>query len=318
MKKALLYIGIALAAIGCTKDADVTAPSGDNAMTFTSNIATRADKSAWVSTDHIGVYMTSTAVDATFGGLGANKDYTYAGSDKFTSDDPLRLPTSGGSVEIFAYYPYVNGVDLTEHPITSSEQVDILSATNNNVSSSNVALTFNHLLSKVSLTIEAGAGVTLNDLDALVVTISGIGTKTAGFNLTDPTAKVTFSESTELTFDTSITKDSDGYVTAISSSAIVIPQEFDDATLIFTTTNGDKYSATIPVDKFEVGLEYSYTITIKENSEVTITSATINDWNDGEATSGTADSTNNSLSGNIDSWNDGEATSGTADKEDNN
>lgn len=61
MKQILLSIGIALAAIGCTKYADVT-QSEDNALTITSNVTTRVANSEWETNDAIGVYMSSSTL----------------------------------------------------------------------------------------------------------------------------------------------------------------------------------------------------------------------------------------------------------------
>ncbi|MFR9603100.1 MAG: fimbrillin family protein [Rikenellaceae bacterium] len=267
MRKLLLTIGIALVAIGCTKNADVSS-SGDNALTITSNIATRVADGEWEENDAIGVYMTSYE----------NVEYTTANGDGvFTSTSPIYLPSDGTAVDIFAYYPYVESVDLTTYSIKSAEQVDLLSASASNITSPNVALEFNHLLSKVSLTIEAGYGVEISDLAGLKVTLSGIGTE-ATFNLNSDVATTTNSAS-ELTFST----ESDG----TSSSAIVIPQTLSGATLTFATDDYT-YSATLATSEFKVGYEYTYTATIN-NDEVEITSSNISGWDgDESATTGTA------------------------------
>ncbi len=280
-------MGIALAAIGCAKDAGVATMSGDNTLTITSNIASRVASEQWEKSDEIGVYMTSSS----FGDEGENVLYTTTSGDgNFASDNPLYYPSSG-TVSILAYYPFVNGVNLTAYPLDSSKQVDLLLATKSGVAASfsAVELSFNHLLSKLSLTIEAGTGLTLADLDNLVVTISGIGTKTDDFNIADSTAEVIFSEYSSLTLATTITKNSDETaITAISSSAIVIPQGLSGAVLYFATEDYGTFSATLTTSAFTAGDEYKYTATINR-SGVDITSANIDIWNDGEISSGVAD-----------------------------
>ncbi|MFI3303080.1 MAG: fimbrillin family protein [Rikenellaceae bacterium] len=251
MKKILLYVGIALAAIGCAKDPDV-AQSGDSVLTIASNINTRVENEQWEVSDKIGVYMTS----STFGDLGANVLYTTVdGNGAFTaSATPLYYPSSG-EVDIFAYYPWVDGVSLTAYPIDSEAQVDLLWATKSEVASSSAAvvMSFNHLLSKVSLTIKEGDGLEKSDLAGLVVTLTDI-TTTADFNLEDPTASSLTNSDGELTLTTA----EDG----TSSSVIVIPQPLGGATLYFATKDYGTFSATLSTSEFEVGKEYKYTATL--------------------------------------------------------
>lgn len=276
MKKILLYVGIALAAIGCAKDPDV-AQSGDSVLTIASNINTRVENEQWEVSDKIGVYMTS----STFGDLGANVLYTTVdGNGAFTaSATPLYYPSSG-EVDIFAYYPWVDGVSLTAYPIDSEAQVDLLWATKSEVASSSAAvvMSFNHLLSKVSLTIKEGDGLEKSDLAGLVVTLTDI-TTTADFNLEDPTASSLTNSDGELTLTTA----EDG----TSSSVIVIPQPLGGATLYFATKDYGTFSATLSTSEFEVGKEYKYTATLNR-SGVELTEANIDLW-DENADSGTAD-----------------------------
>ncbi|MFI3295930.1 MAG: fimbrillin family protein, partial [Rikenellaceae bacterium] len=272
MQKLLLSIGIAFAAIGCTKDPYGT-QSGDDALTITSNITTRVSDGQWDEKDAIGVYMTGEGVSSE----SANVEYTTADGDgTFTSSTPLYLPSSG-SVEIFAYYPYVAEVDLAAYPIKSAEQVDLLSATATSVTSPSVALEFNHLLSKVSLTIENGEGLETADLAGLDVTISGISTE-ATFDVSEGEVN-TLGEASAL----SLTTATEG----TSSSAIVIPQTLSDATLYFDTKDYGTFSATLSTTEFKVGMEYKYTATLNCNG-VEITSSNISGWGPNDAESGTA------------------------------
>lgn len=273
MRKLLLCLGIAFAAIGCTKEVDVS-QFGENALTITSNISTKVTDGKWDKKDAIGVYMTS----ETLGDNGENKEYTTANGDGvFTSDDPLYIPSN--NVSIFAYYPYVENVDLSAYQIYSENQYDVLSVTNDNVaaSSSTVDLTFNHLLSKVSLTIEPGDGLTADDLKDLVVKISGIST-VGTFDINSKVATITNS-ATELELTTD--------ATGVSSSAIVIPQSLSGVAFTFTTMGFGTFSATPSTEEFTTGKEYTYKVTIQPNG-VEITSSNINGW---DTSNGTESST---------------------------
>ncbi|MFR9584483.1 MAG: fimbrillin family protein, partial [Rikenellaceae bacterium] len=290
----LLYIGIAIAAIGCTKDPDID-QSVDTALTITSNIATRVTGNSWDNDDAIGVYVTSTDGVTIYG---ENVQYTTTSTDgatlgNFTSTSPI-YPPSSGNVEIFSYYPYEDGVNLESYPIDSKaeNQVDLLSAKVTeaiNPASPSVNLTFNHKLSKISLTIVAEGGITLAELEDVGVTISNVSTS-GTFNLENGTVNDDLSEKVNLSLKTTTTKE-DNTVKAVSSSAIVIPQnlESDTQTLTFTTTDGSVFTAELTTTEFEVGMQYEYTATINDN-RVDITTTGINEWlgSDNDPTVGNA------------------------------
>ncbi len=275
MKK-ILFIAAAIATlVGCTKDADV-ASLGDNALTISSNITTRVTNEQWEKGDAIGVYM----FVSTFGDKGANVEFTTDGSGIFTSDDPLYLPSSS-EAKVFAYYPYLEHEEMNifAYPIKSVDQVDLLSAIKSNVTTSSVELTFYHQLSKVSLTIKAGEGLTAADLDALEVKLSGVITQAT----IDLTCSEISSDSIDEAAEFEFTTAADG----TSSSAIVIPQKLTDATLCFTTKNYGTFSATLTTQEFKMSNEYTYAATISRNG-VEITSSNIEVWDDGDTTAGSA------------------------------
>lgn len=149
-----------------------------------------------------------------------------------------------------------------------------------------MALTFNHLLSKISLTIKAGSGLTTADLDDLVVAISGISTE-ATFDLAITNKVTTTNSAAELELITNITKDATDEITGVSSSAIVIPQTLSGATLSFATKECGTFSATLKTEEFKVGIEYTYTVTLNDNG-VEITETNIESWGDGGEDTGTA------------------------------
>lgn len=266
MKRVLLYIGIALAAIGCTKDPDVGTQSGENVLTITSNIASRADKSSWGEDDAIGVFVASDG--GSFDDSDSNVKFTTSGDGIFTSENPLYLPS--GKSKILAYYPWVDGIDYQGYPIESDDQVDLLSAINDDVTSPTVEMIFNHMLSKVSFTIKAGGGLVETDLTDLVVTLSGIYTK-ASFNL-ESSEVYSFTDSAA---DLTLTTPAAG----TSSSAIVIPQTLSGATLTFKTEDYGTFSANVTTAEFEVGMEYKYTATINRTG-VEITGSNIEEWDE--------------------------------------
>lgn len=274
MKRFLLYIGIAIAVIGCAKDGEFTMTSGD-VLTISSDIATRAEKSSWVATDAIGVDITS-ATSTTHGDVESNVKFTTSSKNLgiFTSDPLIYYPYDT-KVNILAIYPYKD-VSASAYPIISSEQVDLLSAREYSLSSSSgaVDLTFYHKLSKLSITVKAGDGITLADLSGVTATISNMTTE-ATFDLTSSQVADTTVTDGSLTLTTT----EDSSTSTIMVSGIVIPQEFSSSTLTFTTSDSRVFKVDFPIIEFEVGYEYSYTAKVGYE-EVTITKSSITAWDD--------------------------------------
>ncbi len=273
MKKILLYIGVAIAAIGCTKDVDVD--SVGTPLTITSNIATRAEKTGWENGDAIGVNVTTTTPVT-------NEKFTTTGNGVFTSETKIYLPTSD-AVTLFAYYPYVDdAAKITAYPIDLiADPIDLLSVKKTGVTAStaDVDLTFEHKLSKISLEIEAGNELTPADLEDLKVIISGTKT-TATFDLEGNTVA---DQNTPA--DITLTTAADG----LTSSAIIIPQSLEDVTLDFATKSCGTFSASLTNTTFAVGTEYTYKVTINVDGIVITAGATINGWAGSSEESGTAE-----------------------------
>ncbi len=259
MKNILLYLVVLITLVGCNKEFDDVASTGGE-VRISSSIATRVSDSQWEEMDEIGVYMTSSSDDSS---QGDNIMYkTTDGTGYFTSDAPLSYPESG-SVNLFAYYPYVVDVDLSAYSIDSNHQIDLLYAkTESSVSSSSsdVELTFNHLLSKISLSIVPGSSLGYSDLENLSVKLLNINT-TANFDINNKkVCDDSLGTNGDISLITKTTTTEAG--TSLSANAIVIPQTLSDATLYFTTESYGTFYVTLTTTAFEVGTEYSYTITI--------------------------------------------------------
>ena len=201
MKKMIKFFALALLAgamVSCSTE-DI-APSTQNdkvAVQFTGGISvnTRAAGVAWANGDRIGIFMTGTkqplSADAIQEGVD-NICYQSNGSIAFS-------PVSGGKtvffpidgdVDFYSYYPqttvndYKVALDVTDQ--TKQEAIDFMYAktTGYNKANPQVELKFNHMLSKLVLNVQAGNGLTQDDLNKLTVTIKDQNT-TATFNLAD-------------------------------------------------------------------------------------------------------------------------------------
>ena len=201
MKKMTKFFALALlvgAMVSCSTED--TAPSTQNdkvAVQFTGGISvnTRAAGLAWAEVDMIGIFMTGTkqplSTDAIKEGVD-NVCYQSNGSIGFS-------PVSGGKtvffpidgdVDFYSYYPQTTVNDykvaLNMADQKSQEAIDFMYAktTGCNKAKPQVDLKFNHKLSKLVLNVQAGNGLTEDDLNKLKVTIKDQNT-TATFNLVD-------------------------------------------------------------------------------------------------------------------------------------
>ncbi len=291
MKK-IIFSALALAALAsCSKTDEVTTITTDGEVRITSSITSRTSGNNWSDADKIGIYM-STNGGANLGDLGENVPYvttTANGLGNFTasSSTTLYYPASGG-VDLLAYYPYDedSAFDETKFPVdvtvqTTQGDIDLMVATvtNQAKTTSAVALTFNHKLSRIQVTLDDGAG--LADTDLADATVKLLGTYTeATFDLTE-------ADATAVTLDTDTAAEIalEATTTDYTYEAIVIPQSLSGATLQFTTKDYGTFSASITTTAYTVGNEYLYTATLNRTG-VTLSSATINPWGAGNGTTG--------------------------------
>ena len=201
MKKMTKFFALALLAgamVSCSTED--TAPSVQNdkvAVQFTGgiNVSTRAAGVAWADGDRIGIFMTETKQPLSAVAIKEGVDnvcYQSNGSIAFS-------PISGGKtiffpidgdVDFYSYYPQTTVNDykvaLNMADQKSQEAIDFMYAktTGCNKAKPQVDLKFNHKLSKLVLNVQAGNGLTEDDLNKLKVTIKDQNT-TATFNLVD-------------------------------------------------------------------------------------------------------------------------------------
>ena len=277
---AFAALGIALTA--CTNDNEVM-NNGPVAAVINAEIsdavATRASGTTWGDTDEIGVSenrfgYTNVPYRRANGKFEPSKSIIF-----FQDDDPTTFS---------AYYPYnSNGGTLTATTDATAQQnqpdIDFLYASGATANTHNPEVnftddtdangkdcSFHHCMSQITLTFEAGSGVSFSTIKPESYKLSGLVLK-GGFDTA-----------------TDIAKTDEGAQTAdlemklggtLTSSVILFPQAKAsiDLTVVF---NGNDYKATleIPEDALEAGNNYTYTVTVR-NEDLSIGSAEITDWN---------------------------------------
>lgn len=278
---AFAALGIALTA--CTNDNEVT-DNGPVAAVINAEISdavsTRASGTAWAERDEIGIS------ESRFGYANVlyrweNGKFTPAGTIIFFQDDD---PTT-----FSAYYPYdADGGTLTATTDATAQQnqpaIDFLYATGATASTHNPEVnftddtaaggtdySFHHCMSQITLTFEAGSGVDFNTIKPTGYTLSGL-VLAGSFDTADGTAEAndaTAAQDLNMTLTNGV----------LTSSVILFPQSTTSIELS-VNYNSQPYTATltIPEGALKAGNNYTYTVTVR-NKDLSISSATISDWN---------------------------------------
>ena len=277
---AFAALGIALTA--CTNDNEMT-DNGPVAAVINAEIsdavATRASGTTWADKDEIGVS------ENRYGYTNvryrrANGKFEPAGSIIFFEDD--------ASTTFSAYYPYdSNGGTLTATTDATAQKnqpkIDFLYATGATANTHNPTVnftdgtkaggkdcSFHHCMSQITLTFEAGDGVSFSAIQPESYTLSEL-VLTGSFDTTTGIAKTDEkAQAADLEMPISST---------LTSSVILFPQAKASIglTVVF---NGNDYNATltVPDGELKAGNNYTYTVTVR-NKGLSIGSAEIADWN---------------------------------------
>lgn len=277
---ALAALALTLAA--CNND-DENLNNGSVAAVINAEISdavsTRASGTAWAERDEIGIS------ESRFGYANVlyrweNGKFTPAGTIIFFQDDD---PTT-----FSAYYPYdADGGTLTATTDATAQQnqpaIDFLYATGatasthnpevnftNNLSTGGTDCSFHHRMSQITLTFQEGSGVDFNTIKPTSYTLSGL-VLAGSFETTTGTAKTDENAQTA-----DLTMELDG---ALTSSVILFPQSTTSIELS-VNYNSQPYTATltVPDGALKAGNNYTYTVTVR-NKDLSISSATISDWN---------------------------------------
>ena len=274
---------LALALVACNNDNENL--NGDPvAAQFTANIApaTRASGTTWTGGDRIGI--TDIGNDSQYG----NVPFILK-NGKFEAEGKVIYIEDTKTHTFRAYYPYnAAGGILTATTDATAQQnqpaIDFLFASGATGDKNNPVVSFtdktakggednsfHHRMSQITLTFEAGAGVDFSVVKPERYTLDGLKL-TGTFNTADGIATADNGAQTgELTMELA-----DGNLT---SSVILFPQTKASIGLS-VYYNSQPYTATltIPDGALKAGNNYTYTVTVR-NKDLSISSATISDWN---------------------------------------
>ena len=277
------FAALALTLAACTND-DENLNDGSVAAVINAEISdavsTRASGTAWAERDEIGIS------ESRFGYT--NVPYRWE-SGKFTPAGTIIFFQDDDPTTFSAYYPYdADGGTLTATTDATAQQnqpaIDFLYATGATASTHNPEVnftddtdaggkdcSFHHRMSQITLTFKEGSGVDFSTIQPTGYTLSGL-MLTGSFDTTTGTAE---------TDDATAAQDLDMTLTngALTSSVILFPQTKASIGLS-VYYNSQPYTATltIPDGALKAGNNYTYTVTVR-NKDLSISSATISDWN---------------------------------------
>ena len=129
---------------------------------------------------------------------------------------------------------------------------------------------FHHCMSQITLTFQEGSGVDFKTAKLSGYTLSGL-VLMGSFDTATGTAETDANAQTA-----DLTMELDGVLT---SSVILFPQSTTSIELS-VNYNSQPYTATltVPDGALKAGNNYTYTVTVR-NKDLTVSSATISDWN---------------------------------------
>ena len=277
------FAALALALSACTND-DENLNDGPVAAVINAEISdavsTRASGTAWAERDEIGIS------ESRFGYT--NVPYRWE-SGKFTPTGTIIFFQDDDPTTFSAYYPYdADGGTLTATTDATAQQnqpaIDFLYATGATASTHNPEVnftddtdaggkdcSFHHCMSQITLTFKEGSGVDFSTIQPTGYTLSGLVLE-GSFDTATGTAE---------TDDATAAQDLDMTLTngALTSSVILFPQTKASIGLS-VYYNSQPYTATltVPDGALKAGNNYTYTVTVR-NKDLSISSATISDWN---------------------------------------
>lgn len=203
--------------------------------------------------------------------------YTANGSGGLTPASTQYYPASGNNVSAYAYYPAdasteADGfeVDTDQSDDEGYEASDLMYASIPTLTKGSTNnLEFQHLLSKIIVTLAAGSGFDASELADATIALNGVkymGTfdpATGAFTPADNTENITIATTASTT----------------AHAAVVVPQDMSGKE-IAVTIGGNSVAYSIPASTiFERGTVYSYTITVAKTG-ISVTSS-ITGWTSG-------------------------------------
>ena len=311
MKKSKTFFACAMlvAFASCSND-NVLSQSGaeDTPIRIQANVGAVTTKAAsniqgtqFDDNESVNVYIyenttkTSSSSGKIYGNNGLVTCTANSGTLSPTPSGTLYYPQNGNGIDVYGVYPttvtesqsqFDFDVKLDQSSHDNYKASDLMYATcqTNHQKGSDVNLTFQHKLSKVTVELIAGTGFQGADLDNAIVKITNTSTK-CSIDKLDKSGIGSITASAISSYIQPITIGTWSNSTQAKMSAIVIPQTINAGGQLFEVTlNGisTPYKYKIPMGGNNVvfvgGNEYKYKLTIKIDG-IDVTS-TITDWTD--------------------------------------
>ena len=179
---------------------------------------------------------------------------------------------------LYAYYPHDGNVDISAIPIdmTAADQTDWIYATpvaDVNEDNASVAVTLNHALANINVSLVKGSYVGTGNVTAISVKSDGIAPK-GTFNAAQATPGYTAFEDEGAALERTVTNTLGGTATDI----MVVPTG-SSATITFNVTvDGTVFTATSAAVELEKGSSYKYTLTLN-STFMSVSDVPVTPWN---------------------------------------
>lgn len=242
---------------------------------------TKANDSGFEQGDCVGLYVVNykDGIAGTLQDSGNHVDnmrFTY--NDTWEPDRKIYWLDNDTHADIYLYYPYANVTTVTAmlFSVSADQSVEVNYKSSDLLigktadtapTTSAISVLANHVMSRVSITLEAGSGFTAQTLASADVSVKINNLKTeATVNLTDATVAVSGNPSV-------VTPNLQNGV----YRAIVVPQSVDEGDLITVTVEGKDYNFKKGLT-FESGKNYNFTLTLSKTT--TGINVSIGNWDD--------------------------------------
>lgn len=227
---------------------------------------------------HIGVYVLNSSGSAYDGQACTNLDYSVS-SSKWSCAKTTYLSATAGTV--YAYYPYNSGWDIGAIAVTATTSpgggTDYMYATPKSVSqaSTTAALTMNHALVAVKVSIKRGTYTGTGKVTALTWKCAGAGT---GGTLNAKTGAISSPTGGSTDFNTGLTADNTYTITTTAKDYVfmAVPTGTAGGVTFNVTMDGKTFSVTSSSVTLAKGKQYQYVLQM--DSKTMSLKATLTDW----------------------------------------
>ncbi len=280
----LLFLIIISAFSSCANEMNVFGENNNKQINFSVSVP------EWMGTDSLATTKTSRATPITDNSFGTDKSFkliadqndgagnysilinnqavSYTNNIWKTTNDYYWPGIANKTISFYAYYPStISNVSHTAGsaptllytaPDNVSDQIDIMTATNNNVSGSSNSsspLTFNHIFAAIQFSVGSN-GIGSGTISSISIgNVANSGTYTFGGGWSNVTGSKTFT----ISQSKSIAGTSGEDIYSGNYTLMMIPQAFNNITITLTYSNGGTLTKTIS-GSWEGGKIYTYNL----------------------------------------------------------